>query len=104
MGPRLVCPGNRSFHDLNDTLLKKKSKVHSNDYGVSQRRHLSEIIYQRAKEGEQRGHAQFQKVKPDVILHGRIRLGPQPYAGRRLSIAKESSLEVRPHGCNSLIF
>lgn len=35
MGPRLVCPGNRRFHDLNDTLLEKKSKVHSNDYGVS---------------------------------------------------------------------
>jgi hypothetical protein len=32
MGPRLVCPGNRRFHDLNDTLLEKRSKVHSNDY------------------------------------------------------------------------
>ena len=76
MGPRLVCPGNRRFHDLNDTLLEKKSKVHSNDYGVSQRRHPSKISYRRAKEGDPRGHARFQKVKPDVILHGRIRLGP----------------------------
>lgn len=76
MGPRLVRPGNRSFHDLNDTLLEKKGKVRSNDYGVSQSRHPSKIIFQRAKERDQRGHAQFQKVKPDVILHGRIRLGP----------------------------
>jgi hypothetical protein len=68
MGPRLVCPGNRRFHDLHDNLSKKQSQVHWNDFGVSGSILPKSVIEELEKEIEE-DRVKFQKkVKPDVIL------------------------------------